>query len=634
MGHTGPWLPERFVQLKVGFEGSVIDREITPRISEVRMWYSPMIYIDTGVSAESFSVVPELPTEGEEMGFQFSVYNRGEVGIGSVNVYVMGNAGGGEVEIRNESVYLPVGDTIFNVELISLEAGDHVIRISLELPMEVMDSNLLDNIFSAEVHVNAPPVAVISAPANAESHKEVVFDGSDSYDPDGNISNYSWDMGDETILSGPLVKHIYTGQKSFKVSLNVTDDSGFNVTVTQDILIGLPLPTVEIGILPGEGDITTDFLLYAVLFDPMDAVNEYTWVLPGGQERKGEQITWRFSDDGTHNISLIVGFGYEPREVGTWKHITVDNIPPSVLASTSSYEAAPGDEITFTSTGTHDLDDDMEQLSYRWDFGDGSFSTNPNERYAYSQAGWFKVNLTVTDDNGDANWTSFDIYIHTEYPVADFVIGEIYVNETARFYGSQSSDPDGTLVNYTWKLKIDATNDTIWYYGEVFSHVFSAPGNYTLNLTVRDNAGDEGSREKHFQVLIRDLDGDGIQDSDDPDIDGDGIPNGEDAYPMDPKKGGEEEGSAALFVVILVLLLLAAIVGVFLFLRARAKRNAGDEEDEMSEEQKEIERKRAYEEVYGGLEKKDGPGDDGGGYEDGDAEVEWSEPGGTDEGWY
>ena len=626
-GHTGHWLPDRFVQLKVGLQSNEIDRFITPRISEVRMWYSPVINSDAGVPAESLRMIPERFTEGEEMKFEFKVLNRGNVEIGPVVVDVTADDGGGELMIWNERVYLPVGETILTVDSLLLAAGDHVIRISLQLPIEVVDGNLMDNILSVEVHVNAPPVAVFSIPANAESHKEIVFDGSGSFDPDGNISSYRWDMGDGFKFEGPSVSYIYTEQKSYEVSLTVTDDSGFNVTVTQNILIGLPRPIVEIGFSPMEGNITSDYLLYAVLFDPMDAVNDYTWVLPGGQERKGEQINWRFSDDGTHNISLTVGFGYEPREVSTWKHITVNNIPPSVVASATSFEAEPGDEISFTSTGTYDLDDDMEQLSYRWDFGDGVFSSNPNERHAYPRADRFKVNLTVTDDNGDANWTSFEIYIHTAYPVADFVVPEIYVNETALFDGSRSLDPDGSVINYTWKLKRDSGNDSLFYHEEVFSHVFAVPGNYTLNLTVRDDAGDPGSCEKHFQVLIRDMDGDGIQDSDDPDMDGDGVPNAKDAYPRDPKMWKEEEeGNSVLFVVIVVIVLLLIIGGYILFLRLRAKRNEDEqgEENEMDEEQKEAERKLAYEEVYGGLEKKD----DGG-----DAEVEWGEPSVNDDMW-
>ncbi len=615
---SGQWLPERFLQLRVGLQASEIDRAISPCISEVRIWYAPVIYSDAALPANSFRITPELLTEGEEMGLEFGVLNRGDVEIGPVMVDVTADNGG--YVILQEGVYLPPGEKIITLESLSLASGDHIIRISLELPIEVIDDNLADNILSVEVHVNAPPVAVIAAPETAESHKEVEFDGRGSHDPDGNITNYSWDMGDGFILTGPLVKHIYTVQKSYQLNLTVTDDSGFNVTVSRNILIGLPKPTVEIGFWPIKGNITTDYLLYPILFDPMDAVNDYNWVLPGGQERKGEQIIWRFSDDGTHNISLTIGFGYEPREVSTWKHIKVNNIPPEVRATASTFEASPGDEITFTSTGTHDVDDEMEQLSYLWDFGDGTFSEKANERHAYNRAGRFKVNFTVTDDNGDANWTSFVIYVHTDYPVADFAVPEIYVNETAVFDGSISTDPDGSVINYTWKLKGNNSNDNLSYHGERFSYVFTVPGNYTLNLTVRDDSGDLGSREKNFTVFIRDLDGDGIQDSDDGDMDGDGVPNESDAYPRDSEMWKEKEKSNAVLIVIVILVLLAVIGGIILFLFMRAKKKAataGDEEVEMTEEEKEAERKKAYEDVYGGPENKD----------DGvKTEVEWGEP--------
>jgi hypothetical protein len=58
-----------------------------------------------------------------------------------------------------------------------------------------------------------------------------IFNASASYDPDGSIANYRWNLGDGTTGTGALIEHIYpscnwngTGYDPFIVSLTVIDD--------------------------------------------------------------------------------------------------------------------------------------------------------------------------------------------------------------------------------------------------------------------------------------------------------------------------------------------------------------------------------------------------------------------------
>ena len=56
--------------------------------------------------------------------------------------------------------------------------------------------------------------------------------------------------------------------------------------------------------------------------------------------------------------------------------------------------------------------------------------------------------------------------------------------------GSASSDPDGILVNYTWKVSVSTRpGEDIILYGRAEIFKFREAGYYTINLTVRDNNG-------------------------------------------------------------------------------------------------------------------------------------------------
>ena len=627
-GYTGFHTPRRYVRIEVGLLGNENDRTVSPCISEVRMWHLPLRYADIGISPGGFLVIPELPTAGADMNLEMELHNAGETEIGPVFVSISADSGGIISSIRNDSVFLVPGKSVLPVEDIALAAGDHVITVVLYLPPGVINTNLLNNSMIVNVHVNAPPVPAISAPLVAESHKKIVFNGSDSLDPDGEITAYLWDMGDGTTLEGPLVNHTYIEQKDYEVRLTVTDDSGFNVSTGQSISIGIPIPTAEILHEPIRGNVTTDYILSAVIFDPLGAVDGYNWLLPGGQERTGKYIEWRFYDDGARNVSLTIEFAYAPYRASTWKHILVDNLPPVAAATASRYEVRPGEEITFSSDGTTDPDDESELLSYRWDFGDGGNSSEANVRRAYAGTGTFMVNLTVTDDDGEFSRSSFPIYVHTDPPVADFEVPDVYVNETARFHGGLASDPDGEVVNYTWELKGRDGEDSVFLYGKYVDHVFDSTGDYTLNLTVRDDGGDVDTLEKDFRVRARDMDGDGIVDEEDPDIDGDGVPNEEDSHPTDPKKGGEDDSSVMFVALIATMGIVLCLVVIALVVRRRRKERMkalGDMDDEpeteaadeMDEEELEKERKRIYDELYGGREKteqkmtEEGEGEEG-----------------------
>ncbi|CAB1077144.1 hypothetical protein D1AOALGA4SA_4937 [Olavius algarvensis Delta 1 endosymbiont] len=105
---------------------------------------------------------------------------------------------------------------------------------------------------------NMEPVAVIQ-PENLEFEvgEEIVFDGSGSYDEDGQIDSYEWDFGDAAPAPGaddptPLPErtanagtkgtgvnpsHIYQASGTYLVSLLVVDDKGSTASVQAEVVV-------------------------------------------------------------------------------------------------------------------------------------------------------------------------------------------------------------------------------------------------------------------------------------------------------------------------------------------------------------------------------------------------------------
>jgi hypothetical protein len=81
------------------------------------------------------------------------------------------------------------------------------------------------------------------------------------------IVNYVWDFGDTNVTNGyyPTIVHTYAGLGSYAVMLNVTDASGFNDSVTYNVVVR---QTVLIGDINGDGAVNIlDAILMANAFN-------------------------------------------------------------------------------------------------------------------------------------------------------------------------------------------------------------------------------------------------------------------------------------------------------------------------------------------------------------------------------
>jgi hypothetical protein len=112
------------------------------------------------------------------------------------------------------------------------------------------------------VHVNLPPVAVAGDDQVVEEGMEAVLDGSGSYDPDGNITEYLWDCLDRNITLAPSASiAVLLEPGSYTFSLVVEDDEGARsapdlVELTVEEKVTPPPPVLNV--TPTIGPLLTD----------------------------------------------------------------------------------------------------------------------------------------------------------------------------------------------------------------------------------------------------------------------------------------------------------------------------------------------------------------------------------------
>jgi PKD repeat protein len=120
--------------------------------------------------------------------------------------------------------------------------------------------------------VPIPPLAVISQPSEGQKYRTgetIEFDGSASWDPDGEVVNYTWSFGDGNTSYNSTDRHVFAQSGEYNISLTVRDDRGLEGRAFIDIVVRnnaaprLGFPMVS----PDAGDVSTLFRLKVTYYD-------------------------------------------------------------------------------------------------------------------------------------------------------------------------------------------------------------------------------------------------------------------------------------------------------------------------------------------------------------------------------
>jgi parallel beta-helix repeat protein len=382
-----------------------------------------------------------------------------------------------------------------------LSEGDHTITLS------VSDG---DNNVSVSVDItveNLPPVADFTNNAPKGVGEPVTFDASKSYDPDGiedeENFTYSWDFGDGTTGQGLVVNHTYSQFGFYTVNLTVTDDeSSTNTTAYVEMDIRINSPPV-----PDAGPDHTVMINEMIEFDGSGTTDEddvygnltFNWDFGDGFIAAGDITSHSYSISGTFNVTLSVSDGMSTAKDTAIVTVKGAGLPPVARAGedrTVNYTEGASLDVSFDGTLSYDPADDangnqvidgfeMNNLTYLWDFGDGSNSTLMSPSHTFDAIGIYTVWLFVTNPKGMEANDSVRITLN-QYPVAE-IQGDKYglINKDVSFDADLSYDPDepsGSIKEYNWDFD-DGTKGT----GRSVGHKFTNTGKYTVKLTVTDN---------------------------------------------------------------------------------------------------------------------------------------------------
>lgn len=257
---------------------------------------------------------------------------------------------------------------------------------------------------------NQPPVADAGGPYAGDQGYAVTLDGSDSYDPDGNLPlSYAWQFGDGKTGTGVMPKHTYATAGTYTVTLTVKDSKGLAsapATSTATIVVdqipvanpGGPYTGTEGAPVAFDGTASTD--------PDGNLPLTYAWKFGDAVNGSGATPTHAYRTAGTFTVSLVVTDALGAHSTSVSTTATIANVAPVVNAgpdATATAGKAFTLRWTFTDAGSSD-----NPWNYTIDWGDGTTTKNRSDKqnvtigtgHTWRTRGSYTVHVTVTDKFG------------------------------------------------------------------------------------------------------------------------------------------------------------------------------------------------------------------------------------------
>jgi len=253
-------------------------------------------------------------------------------------------------------------------------------------------------IFANEaVNDRAPTAMFTPSTSVAPTGTAITFDGTASFDVDGSVVSYSWNLGDSSTGAGNAVTHSYAIAGAYPVILTITDNSGNTATASTTVTITDRPPIASLtvsanNVLTG----TTVSFDGSTSFDPDGTIVSYAWAFGDGAIATGPTPSHSYATAGAYVASLTVTDNSGNAAVASTVEMIIDR-PPTASFTFSPSNPAAGTSVAFDGTASRDPDGAI--MNYAWAFGDGTTGSGATPSHVYALPGTFTITLSVTDDS-------------------------------------------------------------------------------------------------------------------------------------------------------------------------------------------------------------------------------------------
>ena len=342
----------------------------------------------------------------------------------------------------------------------------------------------------------APSAGFTWSPEPQDEGSPIQFTDVSTSSPDAIVS-WTWDFAGLGTSDDQNPSFTFVDDGAYTVTLTVTDDDGSSDVVAQTVTVSDLAPSAEFSWAPAPQEEGSAVQFTDESTSSADAVISWEWDFAGLGTSTAQSPEFAFTNNGSYTVSLIVTD--EDGSTDTVSQIvTVSDLTPSASFAWDPEPQNEGSPIQFTDTSTSTPD---TIVSWSWDFGGLSMSTDQHPSFTFLNDGSHTVTLTVTDEDGSTDTISHVLTVANVVPTvltASPLAG--LEGEELNFVGT-FSDP-GVLDTHTaiihWGDGSQTTGIVTDSNGDgtvTAGHTYADNGVYLILLEMTDNGNASGSLE-------------------------------------------------------------------------------------------------------------------------------------------
>ncbi|MGS0537046.1 PKD domain-containing protein [Pseudoalteromonas sp. SaAl2] len=406
-------------------------------------------------------------------------------------------------------------------QFIADKSGSYAVKLTITNSLGETASNEV-LIQSEALDENSAPQAVIKVQNKTIAPNSIAtLDGTQSNDPDqGDTLSYLWAITSQPANSNPTLTDNLTHTAGFSSSalglytlaLTVKDQHGEANTASVTLAVEATNQAPIAQLVPERSIMLNDLVTLecAQCNDPEEQLLSYFWKLQGKPENSIAQLiqhttaTPSLSADieGDYVITLIVSDG----ELNSEQAITVLSAQANEKPTAIISDVQPilvDEEIQLD--GSQSADPEGESLTYEWEvvspLGHATLSNTNVAKplFKASMAGEFVVSLRTNDGAKYSDTQTITITVNRNAPPVLIFEGQqtriAVVGNPVTFDVSQSYDPEGTALNYTWVLiKPDGSSAALTTTDQSTTQFTpDTAGIYSTNIVIEDTDGNSKS---------------------------------------------------------------------------------------------------------------------------------------------
>lgn len=202
--------------------------------------------------------------------------------------------------------------------------------------------------------------------------------------------SYLWDFGDGNTSTQQDPSHTYANPGTYNVCLTIFDNAGCGDSVCYPVFVGSapnPCDASWFGINTGN----QIYALCAYTFDPNYS---YSWDFGDGSSGAGHSVIHTYANTGLYLVCLTVTDSASGCSDTFCDSLVVSSMPNLCSAGFTWLPSGSG-AVSFLDLSVGGSA--ISPLSYFWDFGDSTTSTQQNPIHTFASSGPYNVCLTITD---------------------------------------------------------------------------------------------------------------------------------------------------------------------------------------------------------------------------------------------